>query len=576
MAEKIISPNVFITETNKNIVSRGNIETGAAVVGPTVKGDPLVPTIVTSYSEYVSKFGDKFKSGSQYYEYFTSFTAKEYFDNGGRSLLVTRIVSGSNYSSYASSSLPSYSSTGSNSIVLESLHFGVGFNNSSSLSSNGALTLGTADNFRWEVSDVNTSAGTFTLLIRSGNDLTSNKNILETWPNLSLDPQQANFVSRVIGDQKLSYVSDDDGYIQYEGNYPVSSEYVRVKSISTYHIDSLDNEGIFKASIYSGSLPALGSGSLGGAFNGGVVDTDRAGYFFENILQSSTNSQGFVADDYTPAFNLLSNKDQFDFDLLFVPGLFLGANANVNTVIPVSLCESRGDAFCIMDPVASDGTKTQAKAAKAASNSSYGAGYWSWQQIYSANLGKLVYVPGSVVAAGAFAFNDRVGQKWFAPAGLGRGDLSSVVRPARILSTNDRNDLYSANINPIQYFPNEGVKIWGQKTFQTQDIATNRINVRRLLIDLKRFVGRESRKLVFEGNDNATRNSFLSTVNPYFETVKQKRGLYVYTVIMDDTNNTGDVIDRQQLKGQIVIKPIKTAEFIMIDFTLDPTGITIF
>ena len=134
MAEKIISPNVFVNESDKSLVSRGPVVTGAAIVGPTVKGRPLVPTVVTSYSEYQSQFGETFKSGSQYYEYLTSLAAKEYFSGGGNSLLVTRIISGSAYNTYAQAIVNMSGSTAnvaaSASFTLEVKNYGAEANNS--------------------------------------------------------------------------------------------------------------------------------------------------------------------------------------------------------------------------------------------------------------------------------------------------------------------------------------------------------------------------------------------------------------------------------------------------------------
>lgn len=171
MAEKIISPNVFVSETDRSLVSRGPVVTGAAIVGPTVKGNPLVPTVVTSYSEFQSKFGETFKSGSQYYEYLTSLTAKQYFENdNGKSLLVTRIVSGSVYNTYAQAyvnrSGSALSFAASASFTLESIAFGTQSNNTGSISAAQALGSGTADNVRWEVSNVDYTKGTFTLIVR--------------------------------------------------------------------------------------------------------------------------------------------------------------------------------------------------------------------------------------------------------------------------------------------------------------------------------------------------------------------------------------------------------------------------
>jgi phage tail sheath protein FI len=582
MAEKIISPNVFINESDKSLVSRGPVTTGAAIVGPTVKGRPLVPTVVTSYSEYVSVFGEQIKSGSQYYEYLTSLTAKEYFSGGGSSLLVTRIISGSAYNTYAQAYVNVSGSTTSSlsnaSFTLEVKNYGTEANNTSSISAAGALDSGSASNVRWEVTDTDSTKGTFTLVVRSGDDTTSNKNILETWANLSLDPQQANFISRQIGDEKEVYVAavgTEAAYVQITGSFAGGSRYIRVATVSTLHIDSFNNDGVFKSAAYSGSLPAIGSGSFGGTFDGGVAATNLGGAtFFDAITPSATNTQGFINTDYTRALALLSNKDEYDFNLLLTPGLFLGANAAISDAGVISTAESRGDAFAIADLVAYGDNKSNAISAAAGSASNYGAGYWPWVQTFSANLGRPVWVPPSVVMAGVYAFNDAVGAEWFAPAGLNRGGIGSVIRAEKRLSADDRDTLYAANVNPLATFPGEGVVAFGQKTFQKRATSLDRINVRRLLINLKRYVSSVSRQLVFEQNSTITRNRFLSVVNPYMEQVVSRQGLFAYKVIMDETNNTADVIDRNQLIGQIYVQPTKTAEFIILDFTLQPTGAT--
>jgi hypothetical protein len=577
MAEKIISPGVFVNESDKSLVSRGPVVTGAAIVGPTVNGRPLVPTVVTSYSDYVSQFGETFKSGSQYYEYFTSLAAKEYFSGGGQSLLVTRIISGSNYNTYAQASVTSFATSSITSFTLESLAYGDQLNNTSSLSAGGALESGSAGNVRWEVTNVNTGSGTFTITVRQGDDNTQNKNVLETWSNLSLDPQLPNFISRVIGDEKPVYVAaagGDSAYVQLTGSFAVSSQYVRVASINTLQVDSIDNDGNYKATQYSGSLPAVGSGSYGGSFSGGVVATNRVANFFDSIVPTSTNSQGFTDTEYGSGIALLTNKDEYDFNLLLCPGLYLSGDAAITSDDIIGVAEARGDAFAITDLVAFGGGKNGAISAAAGSTSNYGAGYWPWVQTFSANLGRPVWVPASVVMAGVYSFNDQVGAEWFAPAGLNRGGIGSVIRAEKKLSADDRDDLYNANVNPLATFPGEGVVAFGQKTFQKRPTSLDRINVRRLLINLKRFVSSVSRQLVFEQNTTVTRNRFLSTVNPYMESVVSRQGLFAYKVIMDDTNNTADVIDRNQLVGQIYVQPTKTAEFIILDFTLQPTGAT--
>jgi len=567
MAEKIISPGVFTRENDKSLVQRGIQEVGAAIVGPTVKGNPLAPTLVTSYSEYLSVFGDIFKSGSNYYEYFTSLAAKEYFNNGGNSLLVTKIISGSSYNTYASSSVTSITA-GTNSFVLESTYWGDIANNSGSEVS-GALANGTTENVRWEVTNVSATKGTFTLLVRRGDDNTNNKNVLESFSNLSLDPSQPNYISRVIGDTKPVYNSSK-GLVEISGSFQGGSSYVRVKSV-TNTIDSIDNNGNYKTLTYSGSLPTTASGS----FSGGVAATSRAATFFEANDIAATECQGFAAADYTAALTLLTNKDDYSFNLLLVPGVTLGTGSlsSISDDV-VAVCEGRGDSMAIIDTTAYGANVAAAVTASAANGSSYGAAYYPWVQLFSSNLGKAVWCPPSVVMGGVFAFNDQVGAEWFAPAGLNRGGIGSVLRAERRLSQDDRDTLYDTNINPLASFPGEGVVAFGQKTLQKKSTSLDRINVRRLLITLKGFLGQVGRSLVFEQNTAATRNRFMSIANPYLESVVQRQGLYAYKVVMDDSNNTPDVIDRNQLVGQIFLQPSKTAEFIVLDFTVLPTGAT--
>ena len=175
---------------------------------------------------------------------------------------------------------------------------------------------------------------------------------------------------------------------------------------------------------------------------------------------------------------------------------------------------------------------------------------------------------------GVFAFNDRSSETWFAPAGLNRGGLSTVLRAERKLPNSTRNTLYSANVNPIATFPNTGVVVFGQKTLQKKASALDRVNVRWLLISLNSFISQIADTLVFEQNTITTRNNFLSSVNPYLESVQQRQGLFAFKVVMDESNNTPDVIDRNQLVGQIFIQPTRTAEFIYLDFNIQPTGAT--
>ena len=761
MAETLISPGVLQRENDQSFITQQPVQVGAAVVGPTVKGPVEIPTVVTSYSDYQNRFGTTFLSASEEYSFLTSIQAYNYFQNGGNTLLVTRVVSGSSNWGYASASvntsevegggvdsgtnlLGSYTSGGTlgtagtfsdvatttsgtgtsltlnvttstsngklssatdallasitvntsdannatyvgvpldggsgtgaeatvvvsgnavtsikvtavgsgyalsdilkislsviggssdvtivlvsgdllveptsitvedagsgyevgdtvtvaaaligtstaNLVVtltsvdvnnavaftLEAIDKGVIFNNSGSQLSNGALASGNSDNIRWEVAASSSAQGTFDLLIRRGNDNTNNKIVLESFTGLSLDPTQDNYVARVIGDYKYQY-DETNNYVKIvSGSHPNASRYVRVKSVTSKTPNYFDNAGVAK-SEYTGSIPAVGSGSLGGAFNGGigtVINAQAANNMYQNI---STQTQGLVAGDYTNMLNLLANQDDYQFNVLTTPGLLRSKHASPITTATNNV-QSRGDAIYIIDPSiygsAITGTDSPVEEGSTI-NSSYAAMYWPWLQTSDPDTGDNVWVPASTMIPGVYAFNDNSSEPWFAPAGINRGGLSTVIRPERKLSQSNRDTLYNAKVNPIASFPGVGTVVYGQKTLQTQASALDRINVRRLLIALKSYIGQISQTLVFEQNTAATRNNFLAQVNPYLESVQQRQGLYAFKVVMDDSNNTPDVIDRNQMVGQIFLQPTKTAEFIILDFNVLPTGAT--
>jgi hypothetical protein len=198
--------------------------------------------------------------------------------------------------------------------------------------------------------------------------------------------------------------------------------------------------------------------------------------------------------------------------------------------------------------------------------------YYPWVQIPDSDLGRNVWIPPSAIVPGVYSFNDLVKHPWYAPAGLNRGPLDIAIQTERLMTQNDRDNLYIKSVNPIATFPREGVVVWGQKTLQKKQSALDRINVRRLLIDAKRFVAQTVKWLVFEQNTVETRARFIELVEPYFRRVKNQQGLYDYRIIIDERNNTPDVIDRNEMRAAIYLKPAKTAEYIIVDFVVLPTG----
>jgi hypothetical protein len=564
MAETLISPGVLARENDQSFITQQPVTVGAAIIGPTVKGPYQIPTVVTTYSDYLNKFGGTFLSGGQEYSYFTQIAAYNYFQQGGESLLVARVASGS-WSS-ASGSITAINTTAS--FTLKTISEGTIMNSVGPTGSNGTLDSGSADNIRWQITNVDTGSGQFSLLIRQGNDTTTEPIVLETWTNLSLDPTQDNYIARVIGDSYQTYDANEN-YVKVVGSFPNNSRYVYVSTVANPTPFYFDNNGVAKPAL-TPYMPATASGTFGGGL-GSLFYGGNALYY--SASNGTTNLQGISATDYDEMITLMSNQDDYRFNVISIPGLTLQDNTAQTTAL-VNVVQSRGDAIAVLDPSPYDAKITQVITDASGVNSSYAAAYWPWLQTIDPGTGQLVWVPASTMIPAVYAFTDSVSEPWFAPAGINRGGLDTVVRAERKLSQTNRNDLYTGNVNPIATFPGTGVVVYGQKTLQKKASALDRVNVRRLLIALKSYISQVANNLVFEQNTIATRNQFLSQVNPYLESVQQRQGLYAFRVIMDDSNNTPDVIDRNQLIGQIYLQPTKTAEFIYLDFNILPTGAT--
>ncbi len=303
MAETLLSPGVLARENDQSFITQGPITAGAAIIGPAVKGPVGIPTLVTSYSDYLSRFGSTFISGGSVYSYFTSLAAYNYFNNGGETLLVTRVVTGS----FTPATSNVLGGNGGVSFQLETLNTGILQNNSGSEVGGGLLASGSADNVRWEIVGSTTGSGAFTLLVRQGNDTTQNKSVLETWTNLSLDPLAPNYIESVIGNQAFDVQTDPATgavYVETTGTYTNKSRYVRVKSVSAPTPNYLDNNGNVSVASYTGSIPQPASGAFSGAT--GQLFYGQAA-FNENI-SLGTNVQGIPATAYTESIALLGNQ----------------------------------------------------------------------------------------------------------------------------------------------------------------------------------------------------------------------------------------------------------------------------
>jgi phage tail sheath protein FI len=328
--------------------------------------------------------------------------------------------------------------------------------------------------------------------------------------------------------------------------------------------------GAFSASV---ATPLSGTFAYG---SDGNVNHPKKMY--HNITNTNTQglnpaSSSWGQTAYQDAIDILANKDQFDFDLLVTPGLIDNFEDHAKIITrAINMVEDRGDAFYIIDPTYKGSTVGQARAAAEARNTNYGAYYYPWVQIADPDLGGNFWVPPSAIVPSVYSFNDLVAEKWYAPAGLNRGGLDMAIQAERLMTQNDRDNLYLKSVNPIATFPRTGVVVWGQKTLQKKKSALDRINVRRLLIAAKRHVANTAKYLVFEQNTAQTRNRFINITKPWFDAAVQRQGLYDFRIIIDERNNTPDVVDRNEMRAQIYLKPAKTAEFIIVDFFVLPTG----
>jgi hypothetical protein len=571
MANFTTSPGVAISEIDNTFLTGQPVQAGAAIIGPTVKGPVEKPTLVTTYSDFVTLFGDTFISGGNSYSYLTSIAAYNYFNYGGTSLLVARVVTESaNWTPAQSTTISSYLNATSASFVLETLSEGILMNNSGSnmLGASGALNSGSNANLRWEITNSNTGSGTFNVLIRRGDDNINSKIVLESWNNLTLDPNSNRYITKVIGDQLLSYNSANN-QMELSGEYPNNSKYVRVRSVNLPTPNYFNSNGV-AVNAYTASIPVNGSGSAGGSFTSATGTVNSNITVYNNI---STNTQGLVGASYNDMIALLGNPEAYQYNVLFTPGLLnnvSGHTAQITNIINNTI--ARGDSLYVMDLGVYGTSLPEAITQAQSRDTSYAATYWPWVRIIDPATGKHVWVPASTVIPGVYAFNDRVSAPWFAPAGINRGGLNTVLQAELKLTQGNRDDLYSNNINPIATLPQQGVVVYGQKTLQKEQSALDRVNVRRLMIELKSYIRQIADTVVFEQNTIATRNSFVARVTPFLEGIQQKQGLYAYKVVMDDSNNGPAVIDQNQLVGQIYIQPTRTAEFISLDFILMPTG----
>jgi hypothetical protein len=473
----------------------------------------------------------------------------------------------------------------------------------------------------------------FDVIVRQWNDTDRTPSIIEQYIGVSLDPDSPNYIVKAIGDKYSSYSDSLNRVLDY-GDYENNSNYIRIEVADSVAAKSTHPQLIPNghAAIYetiagftSLNLPPavmLSSTASSAVFSGfDFNNSDNwnylnpvpsgAGVGFNQIFTKPVGDNKFIVpfqggsdgmnytvikkkgadieDDnlfgfdlststkagagaYIKALNILSNTEQYNFDLLALPGVIEQYHSAV-TAIAQSTAEERTDCVYLRDLTGLNASVTTAVITAAGLDSSYSATYYPWVKVRDLNSSKDIFVPPTVVVPQAYAYNDKVAAEWFAPAGLNRGGLGGAIDTRIRLTKSDRDDLYNGRVNPIAKFQNTGVVIWGQKTLQVKDTALNRINVRRLLINLREYISGVAVNYVFENNTIATRNKLISAITPYMENVQSRQGIYAFRIDISDALNTNDVIDRNQLIGKIYISPVKSIEFILLEFNITGTGV---
>ena len=311
-----------------------------------------------------------------------------------------------------------------------------------------------------------------------------------------------------------------------------------------------------------------------------------------NARISSTDTQysNYAYNTVKRAIDTCADPEFVETNLMTIPGL----TAKNLTKHLVDTCEARADAMAVIDiedvytPFTENTNSFQSNVGVVSTaisslrardiNSSYAATYYPWVQIRDPSTSKLLWTPPSVIALGTYASSEAKSELWFAPAGFTRGGLTHgaaglpVVNVSERLVRKDRDKLYTANINPIATFPAEGIVVFGQKTLQVTTSALDRINVRRLLIYLKKEVSRIAATILFYQNVPATWTRFLNKVEPFLGSVQSRLGLTEFKVVLDETTTTPDLVDRNILYAKIFLKPARSIEFIAIDFVITRSG----
>jgi phage tail sheath protein FI len=604
-----LSPGVYTKETDFSFYVKQISTSACGMIGIAEKGPVNKPTLVTSWEQFVRRFGSYIADG------YLAYAARAFFDNGGQVLYVNRTAHYTDpddrttlaakcanvvlKNGRAVAASLNTGTIGTDRIVWTAKTAGaagdsvtvalVKSGNNTPLSvevAGQAITVHLATNGTGDatstavqvVSAIGAHAGASALVTAASSDtgvveaaaathLAGGRDATDTLKvNAINEGKWGDALSVQIADGTQDAANEFDLVVRLRGETVEVFKNLSMDESKTNHVEIVVNEvsefiavdDLSASANAASDRPVVGTFSLAAGDDGitGLADADFTG--------DSSQHTGFYAFDEIDGLNIL-----------LAPGV---ATASVITG-GITYAENRKDLLFIAEPPihlepleAVDFRKGQGGYTHAAFNSSYAALYYPWLEVSDPLTGKSKLVPPTGAVAGCIARSDQKTDVWYAPAGIDRGRVFNVLSLAYKTSRGERDVLYSEGINVIASFPDTGINIWGQKTLQSQPSALDRINVRRLMMYVEEAISQSSRFVVFEPNNSQTWRALVRLISPFLQDIKSKGGFYDFRVQCDEETNTAQMIDQNQMVCRVFVKPTKTAEFVELNFILTATG----
>ena len=604
-----LSPGIYTREVDFSFYVKQISTSSCGMVGVAERGPVNKPVLVTSWEQFINKFGSYIQVG------YLAYAARAFFDNGGSVLFVNRIAHLTDPTNRNTlTAVKAQAILKDRRVATATLASG---------------TIG-SDRIAWRAIQPGAAGNAVSLeLVVAGNDTPLSVEVLGEAVTVNLatdgagDPVSTadQVVAAVTGTPEAAALvtaeTQDTGVVQAAAAANLSGG---MDALDTLKVRAAD-EGTWgdrlSVQVEDGSLDPTGAFNLVVRHKGEVVEVfkdlsmdetapnhveiavnERSDYI---TLEDLGTASGLPADrpvigvfDLSGGDDGVTGLDDADYsgdpsqhtgfyafdeidalNLIMVPGVTTAEVIHAG----VTYAENRQDLMLLaetpihLEPLeAVDFRKGQGMYSHGAFNSSYAALYYPWIEINDPVTGKRKLIPPSGAVAGCYARSDKKAHVWYAPAGIDRGRIFNALSLGYKTSRGERDVLYPEGVNVIASFPDSGINIWGQKTLQSQPSALDRVNVRRLMMFIEDAIAESSRFVVFEPNNPQTWRALIRLINPFMQDIKDKGGLYDFAVQCDEETNTPAVIDRNELMARVFVKPTKTAEFIELNFVLTATG----